>query len=84
MTGKLIPVQHAGGPEVRAVCAVVSCVGLLLDPLGVEGRVVEHDVAEGEHSMVGLQPRGVLLERLEVGLEVRIEGVLVEQGVRGP
>ena len=84
MTGKLIPVQHAGRPEVRAVCAVVSCVGLLLNPLGVESGVVEHDVAEGEHSMVGLHPRGVLLKRLEVGLEVWIEGVLVEQGISGP
>ena len=67
----------------RAVGAVVCGVWLLLDPLGVECRVVEHDVAECEHSMIGLQHRGVLLQRLEVGLELGIQSVLVEQGVCG-
>ena len=84
MTGKLVPVEHASGPEVRAVGAVVCGVWLLFDPIGVERRVVEHDVAECENSMIGLQLRGVLLQRLQVGLELWIQSMLVKQGVCGP
>ena len=84
MIGKFIPVHHTSGPEVRAIRAVVRGVWLFLDPLRVERRVIEHDVAEREHSMIGLQFGGVLLKRLEVGLEVWIQGVLVEQGISGP
>ena len=34
--------------------------------------------------MIGLQPRGVLLQLLEVCLELWVQCVLVEQGVCGP
>ena len=44
------PVEEIRRPEVRAVGAVVGGVDVVLDPLGLVGRVVEDDVADGGHA----------------------------------
>ncbi|KAF9406571.1 hypothetical protein HW555_013102 [Spodoptera exigua] len=42
-------VQQRRGPQVRAVAAVVRGLGVLAQPRRLVGRVVQHDVADGQH-----------------------------------